>query len=142
MKKSLKTILFSVILGISLSVVTLYYLTKETTLNEEVNALQIGVYQNKENAQKVVESYPGSIMIEEDGFYRVYIAIALGNGWTDTLEKHYEEENIEVYPKSIKVSKQLYEELDQYTNVIGKVDWNVLAKINQELMKKLKGEVL
>ena len=143
MKKTMLSIGLAIILGSGLSLFSLYYLSKEKTeTQKEVTAFQIGVYQKRENAQKACESHLGSIIIEDQGVYRVYIAVALGEEWQEQMEKYYESKQIDYVTKKVAVTNDFYEELNKFEQVLLKTKEKIYPQVNQELMQKLKGAVV
>lgn len=145
MKKTVLTALFAFLLGIVLSALTVYNLKDKLNLiskDFKVTAFQIGVFKSIENAEKAKEKYPNALIVKEEEYYRVYVGVASGKDWENSLETYFLENNVNVYPKEIKVTHAFYEELNGYKKIFQNSDTSIYEKLNDEIMKKLQGEVL
>lgn len=145
MKKTIKTIFLAFLCGVLLSVGAIYYLgNKFSLINQQntVTAFQIGVYKSKENAEKVKERYPGSISVQDGDYYRVYVGVAKDKNCEILLESYFLNQNMNVYPKIVEVTKEFSNELYVYENSISKDNIEVYEKVNQEMLKKLESELL
>lgn len=145
MKKTIKTILASFLIGALLSLLVIFKFQKQLPFLEEKNIVtvfQIGVYKSIENAQKKQEEYNNSIIIKDNDYYRVFIGVAEDKTCEKLLENYYLTQNINVYPKEIEVTKKFLEEIKNYEKKISKEDVSLMEKMNAEMMKKLEGEIL
>lgn len=145
MKKTLITALFAFLLGITLSFLTVYNLKDKLKLSQHnfsVTAFQVGVYKSRENAEKIQEQYPNSLVVQENDYYRVYIGVSAGDDWTKSLEKYFLDQNVRVYPKEIQVTDSFYEQLNQYKTLFDNSDASVYERLNGEIMKQMEGEIL
>ncbi len=145
MKKTMRTILASMITGAVLSGITIYYLQEKFAVFDEKNmvtAYQIGVYKSKENADQVSALYPGAISVLDGDYYRVYVGVAKDKTCETLLESYFLNQNMNVYPKSVEVTNQFYKEISLYESNIDKENMQIFGKVNQEMLKKLAGEIL
>lgn len=145
MKKTLITILIAFLCGIVLSGFTIYSLKDKFGLLEDKNmvtAFQIGVYKSIENAEEMVSKYPGAISVKDGEYYRVYVGVAKNDNCSEILATYFLNQNISVYQRKIEVTKKFLNEINLYEKEINKSDINVYERTNQEMMKKLKGEIL
>ena len=145
MKKTLRTIIASMITGAILSGITIYYLQEKFAVFDEKNivtAYQIGVYKTKDNADKASSLYPGSISVLDGDYYRVFVGVAKDKTCETLLENYFFNQNINVYPKSVEVTNQFYKEISLYESNIDKENMQVYEKVNQEILKKLAGEMI
>lgn len=145
MKKTVLTILIAFVIGASLSIITIYTMQNQFTFLENKNtvtAFQVGVYKSKENAEKIMMQYPGSISVQDGDYYRVYVGVAKDKTCEELLESYFLNQKVSVYPKEIEVTKTFYQEINLYESNISKDNIEVLEKMNQEMMKKLEGEIL
>ena len=103
----------------------------------------VGIFNTdtKENADKIKEQYPSSIVVQDEDYYRVYVGVSAGDDWTHSLEKYFLENNVNVYPKEIQVTNTFYEELNQYKTLFSNSDASVYERLNGEIMKKIEGEI-
>ena len=114
MKKTIFTICFAFLLGILLSCFAIYELKDKLNFSDSdnsVTAFQVGVYKSLENAQNASSKHPGSIIVEDGNYYRIYIGIAKGSDWENSLENYYQTKNVTVYPKESKVTSSFVKEL-------------------------------
>ena len=145
MKKTLWTFFLAFIIGVFLSSFTIFSLKNKFGLSDNKNmvtAFQIGVYKSKENAEVMTNKYPGSISVKDGDYYRVYVGVAKDQNCLAILESYFLSQNINVYPKEIEVTHKFFKEIDVYEKEINKNDVNIYEKTNQEMMKKLKVEIL
>lgn len=145
MKKTFLTILIAFMIGVSLSAWTIFSLKEKFGMDENKNvvtAFQIGVYKTKENADKMVAQHPGAIEVQDGEYYRVYVGVAKNQNCYEILEAHFLNQNMNVYPKEIEVTKTFLSEINLYESQINPNDVDVYEKTNREMMKKLKGEIL
>lgn len=111
MRKKFVLMIMSVISGIAF---TLYFLNNETFYAKEdylIYALQAGAYKNYDNAQKVNIGVP-SVIIKEDGLYKIYIGIYKKEENINKMLEYFKNKGINPYLKSIKVNKELYNDID------------------------------
>lgn len=145
MKKTILTIVFAFLLGSILSGLTLYELKDSLNFTDKdniVTAFQVGVYKSLENAHLSSNNHPGSIMIQDGEYYRVFIGVAKGDDWEKSLEAYYLSQNVNVYPKEIKVTSSFIKELSKYESIITKMESPIYDQINGEILKKMEGEIL
>lgn len=134
MKKNLILVSLSIILGI---LFTFFFLNKTNTYAKEeymVYAFQVGAFTNYDNALKFSEQLPSSIVIKDD-LYKIYVSIYKDIDIINKMVVYFEDNNINIYLKSINVSKEFYETLTNYEEVIKNSDnIYVYNKINQSIL--------
>ncbi len=135
MKKNIILILFSLISGV---LFTIFILNKENIYAKEeylVYAFQVGVYESVDNAQDMISKLPSGISIKEDNLYRVYSAIYKDIDLVNKMITYFKDNNINIYLKTINVSKDFYYILDNYEKIISKTeDTAVYDKVNQSIL--------
>ncbi len=133
MKKNAIMIIISITLGI---LFTIFVLNKENIYAKDkyiVYAFQTGVYDNIDNANNI--NLPAKITILEDNTYVVYTAIYKDLDIINKMLKYYKDNNIDVYLKQIKVTKDFYNILDNYEKLINKCnDSTLYNQINQSIL--------
>ncbi len=133
MKKNIILVLSSIALGI---LFTFFILNKKDIYAKEeysVYAFQIGAYSSYENASK--PSDIPKIVINEDGLYKVYVAIYKDNNIINTMLKYFNSKNISVYLKMLKVNKDFYHKLSQYEELFLNLEDDTLYKqINESIL--------
>ena len=135
MKKNIILVLFSLISGV---LFTIFILNKENIYAKEeylVYAFQVGVYESVDNAQDMISKLPSGISIKEDNLYRVYSAIYKDIDLVNKMITYFKDNNINIYLKTINVSKDFYYILDNYEKIISKTeDTAVYDKVNQSIL--------
>ncbi len=131
--------------GVCLSGISIFYLKDKFMIFDErntVTAFQVGVFKSYENAKKTSENYPGSIAVFDGDYYRVYIGVAKDKDCEELLATYFLNQNINVYLKEIEVTQTFFQEINLVEKEIDKNDMEVFELMNQEMMKKLEGEIL
>ncbi len=135
MKKNIILILFSLISGV---LFTVFILNKENIYAKEeylVYAFQVGAYESIDNANDMINKLPSGISIKEDNLYKVYSAIYKDIDLVNKMITYFKDNNINIYLKTINVSKDFYYILDNYEKIISKTDdVNIYAKVNQSIL--------
>lgn len=135
MKKNIILIILSIIFGV---LFTFFVLNKENTYAKEeylVYAFQTGAFEKKEYAIKYSENFPSSIIIQDEELYKIYVAIYKDIDLINEMVVYFEDKNINVYLKSIKVNKDFYNLLNDYELLVKKSkDKNMYNNINQSIL--------
>ena len=135
MKKNIILITLSIIFGI---VFTFFVLNKQDTYAKEeylVYAFQVGAFEKEENAIDYVKYLPTSVIYREENLYKVFVAIHKDIDIINKMVVYFENNDINVYLKSINVTKEFYINLNNYEEFIKKSDnTNVYNKINQSIL--------
>lgn len=135
MKKNILLVLFSLISGV---LFTVFILNKENIYAKEeylVYAFQVGAYESVDNAQDMISKLPSGISIKEDNLYKVYSAIYKDIDLVNKMITYFKDNNINIYLKTINVSKDFYYILDNYEKIISKTeDTAVYDKVNQSIL--------
>ena len=134
MKKNLILITLSIVLGIAF---TFFILNKQNAYAKEeylVYAFQVGAFSENDNAKEYSKKLPASIIYKEDDLYKVYVAIYKDIDIINKMVVYFENNNINVYLKNINVSKEFYNSLNNYEEIIKKSDNSIYDKINQSIL--------
>ena len=135
MKKNILLVLFSLISGV---LFTIFILNKENIYAKEeylVYAFQVGAYESVDNAQDIISKLPSGISIKEDNLYKVYSAMYKDIDLVNKMITYFKDNNINIYLKTINVSKDFYYILDNYEKIISKTeDTAVYDKVNQSIL--------
>ncbi len=133
MKKNIILIGSSILFGV---LFTFLILNKENIYAKEeyiVYAFQSGEHKNYDNASKD-NSIP-SIIIYENNLYKVYNAIYKDIDLINTMLDYFNNKKINIYLKQIKVNKSFYNALDQYENIVKKINnSNNYDQINKSIL--------
>lgn len=135
MKKGMILITLSIILGV---LFTFFVLNKQNTYAMEeylIYAFQVGAFEKEENALEYSKHLETSIIIRENNLYKVYVAMHKDIDIINKMVVYFEDNNINIYLKSISVSKEFYYSLDNYEKFIKESDnQNIYNKINQSIL--------
>ena len=135
MKKNIILVLFSLISGV---LFTIFILNKENIYAKEeylVYAFQVGAYESIDNARDMISKLPSGIPIKEDNLYKVYSAMYKDIDLVNKMITYFKDNNINIYLKTINVSKDFYYILDNYEKIISKTDdTTIYDKINQSIL--------
>ena len=135
MKKNILLVLFSLISGV---LFTVFILNKENIYAKEeylVYAFQVGAYESVDNANDIINKLPSGISIKEDNLYKVYSAMYKDIDLVNKMITYFKDKNINIYLKTINVSKDFYYILDNYEKIISKTeDTEVYDKVNQSIL--------
>lgn len=138
MKKVLLIILGAILIGGGLA----YFMFNKVVLKEDsiegmksVNAFQIGVYSNYDNALKIAERNNG-IVITDDNLFRVYVAILSDKEAIKKVGNYYEKIGLNYYLKEINVSKDFVKEIKDDEELIKRSSSETYNTINLDVLNK------
>ena len=133
--KRLGIIFLTIILGV---VFTFFILNKKSIHAKEeyvVYAFQAGAFEKYENANKFINSLPSGVIIKKNDLYNVYVAIYKNTDVINTMMEYFNRSNINIYLKSISVSKKFYKELTNFEKlIINSTNNNIYPNINQSIL--------
>ncbi len=140
MKKVLIIIFCAIAVGGGLA----YIVFNKVVLKDEknvdtkvVNAFQIGVFSNYDNALKVADRNNG-IVIMDDSLYRVYVAILSDKDAIKKVSNYYEKIGLNYYLKELNVSKDFVREIKEDEELIKKSSSDTYSTINLDVLNKYK----
>ena len=137
MKKKLLIMLFALLLGGSMALITLYKLNFKAK-TYPVAIYQLGVYKSYDNALKKAQTAKGAIIISHDDNYQVIGAIASSKESQNKLANLLKNEQLDYYLKELDLNEESKETIDKYELLINKTDdLEVLKKLNEELLKNI-----
>jgi len=117
---------------------TCFFLNKENIYAKEeymVFAFQVGAFEKYDNADKFSRKLPSSMIIKENDLYKVYVALYNNIDVVNKMIVYFEDNNINIYLRSINVDKEFYNKLLNYEQIINSTnDVNVYNKINQSIL--------
>ena len=135
MKAKILLIICCIISGV---LFTFFFLNKESFYAKEeylVFAFQTGAFSKYDNAVKLSDKLPSSIIIKDDDLYKVYVAIYKDIDLINKMLVYFEDNNINIFLKSINVDKNMYEQLLNYEKLLMKTtDTIVYNKLNQSIL--------
>lgn len=135
MKKKIIFAIFSIGAGI---LFTNLVLNKENFYAKEeylVFGFQTGAFENYDNAEILSNKLPSSLILKEDNLYKVYVALYKDIDLVNKMLVYFENNDINIYLKSISVSKSFYNNIEKLEEIIlNTEESNVYHKINQSIL--------
>ncbi len=141
MKKTLMMIILAVIVGFSFGYLFLRkfnneVITEVSSIKSQCYAFQIGVYRNKENALKTANDSRGIVILDND-FYRVYIALLKDENLIESLKSYYDTKNVNYYLKAIDISDKTSSILDNYEIILKRTSIDNYEAIIENMLKEV-----
>ncbi len=142
LKKFIYFILISVLIG---SVFAFALFKRSDKKIEDViniqnsyTAFQLGVYKNKNNALNKKNKFKGSIIVNDDDFYRVYFSILNDSNAILKMNNYLKDQQINFYKKEIEISNNNFINLStNYEQILNKTDSEeVFLETNQKILEE------
>lgn len=135
MKKKILLAICSIGAGIAF---TFFFLNKENTFAKEeylIYAFQVGAFEKYDNAVNFSDLLPSSIIKKEGNLYKIYVAMYKDIDIVNKMIVYFEDNDINIYLKSLNVSKDFYNDLLNYETLIkSSDDVHVYNKVNQSIL--------
>ena len=137
MKKVLITIVLAVLVGAAFA----FYLFKnieqsvaKTIDEKEATAFQTGVFSKYDNAVKASKQFKSSIIVQDDNYYRVFIAMFHDEEIINKMKNHFEGTNY--YLKKITTTDEFLTKLSKYETLIKTSKINNYDEVNQSILNE------
>ena len=145
MKKILVTILISVIVGASFAFVIYKNVNDEVSLaiKEEnvVSFFQVGVFKSEENANAFMKNYSSSIVIKDNEYYRVIIAILESDTAISKEKEYFDFLGINYYEKKESINNKAFlNKLREYEELLIASSSDTYSTINSNILKLYEGK--
>lgn len=140
MKKVLIIILGAILIGGGLAYIVfnkIVFKEEDTVNTKVVNAFQIGVFSNYDNALKVADRNNGVVIMDDD-LYRVYVAILSDKEAIKKVSSYYEKIGLNYYLKEINVKKEFIREIKDDEELIKRSSSDTYSTINLDVLNKYK----
>lgn len=111
-------------------------ITEVSSIKSQCYAFQIGVYRNKENALKAANDSRGIVILDND-FYRVYIALLKDENLIKSLKSYYDTKNVNYYLKAIYISDKTSSILDNYEIILKRTSIDNYEAIIENMLKEV-----
>lgn len=140
MKKVIITILLAITIGISFAIFMYHkYYDDTITVSNEVKemgyAIQIGVFNNYDNALKLKDKYDG-IIINDNDKYRVYVAIIKDSNILLKVKKYYNDLGLSYYVKQIPIPSNIIDTINKEEQELLNSDQTKYSKILKNVLKE------
>ena len=149
MKKILIPIVIALLVGTTFGIVLFKNIKEEI---DEVfkdhtllSLFQIGVFSNEENAKNVQKQYSGSVVLNDDIYYRVIYGVFQNKACIEKMKNYLEENKIEYHIREQNNSNEEFlNELMKYEEIILQTtDTEVFLKTIEQVLNlyKIEGEI-
>ena len=131
MSKTLKVLLFSILVGTSLAFLFFFNIKEKAEAKDKpfLYAFQVGVFKNSQNASSFALEYPSSILLFDNEYYRVYIGVTKTN--VSLFSSLFDQKGYQYYVKEMEVSQEVEQEIEKYDEL-----WRQSHEENQEAILK------
>ena len=118
MKKTLKIVLFSSMLGVVLAGLFFFNIKDKAEAKNKpfFYAFQVGVFKNRENASNYRLRFSLGKVVHDGEYYRVYIGITCNN--KELLSQLFDSENYSYYIKEIETTEEIETEIKKYDELL------------------------
>lgn len=120
MKKTLKIVLFSSLLGVILAGLFFFNIKDKAEAKNKpiLYAFQVGVFKNKENANNYRSRFSLGKVVYDGEYYRIYIGVTVNN--KDLLASIFDKENYSYYIKELEANDTILNEIKKYDELLVK----------------------
>lgn len=141
MKKTLKIVFFSSLLGVVLAGLFFFNIKdKAEAKNKPVlYAFQVGVFKSLENATSYKTRFPLGIVLQDGEYYRVYIGITVDN--KELLSKVFDRENYNYYIKELETTGEILTEIQKFDELLAKSSEENQLLIIKNMLESYKNEL-
>ncbi len=145
MKKILITIGISIVIGSIFAFVIFKNINEEVELvikeDNTVTFFQVGVFKNEDNAQNFMQNYNSSLIIKDNDYYRVIIAILTNEEAILKEQAFFDSLGIEYYLKKENISDQKFlNKLQEYEQLLISSSEETYNTINKNILKLYEGK--
>lgn len=141
MKKTLKIVLFSCLVGTFLA--GAFFLSVKEKANAKnkpiLYAFQVGVFKNKDNANNFKNKYPTAKVFWDSEYYRVFIGVTSKN--KDVLETLFNTQNYSYYIKELDIAEEIELQIEKYDELLSKTNDENKALIIKNMLESLPNEL-
>ena len=136
MKKKIIVIMLAISIGggIAYFMFSRRYLEKNQD-NIMVNAFQIGVFSNYDNALKIANRNNG-IVVEEEDLYRVYVSILSSEEAVSKMREYYDSIGLRYYLRKIEVNDAFLDSIKNTEKLLIMSDSDTYNIINLNVLNK------
>ena len=138
-KKVFKMVLFSSLLGFILGFITYKNYAKQIdmvfSLDNSSYAFQVGVYNTLERAEEEASNANG-IVVKDNDFYRVYIALATNESLKNEISAYYDKQGINYYIRDLEIDEYLKNKLSVYEAVLSSVAESDYSLVINKMLKE------
>ena len=97
-----------------------------------VYVFQVGVFNQKENAQEFVKNYQNGQIYQDNLYYRAFVGVTINN--QEKLKAYFTNLGYDYYLKKLRIKDSIYQKIKAYDNVLGK---STKSKTIEVLLKEM-----
>ena len=135
MKKNIIMIILAISSGVAF---TFFFLNKGVFYAKEeysVYAFQVGAFKDYDNAKNFINNIPSGIIVNEDNLYKIYVGIYKDIDLVNKMIVYFENKDINIYLKSVKVDKEFYNSVDSFEKILNNTEEEkIYNKTNQAIL--------
>lgn len=137
--KKLKPVLLAVVVGCTCAFYLFKNVESKTLLETKYNAvaIQIGVFKDAENAEKMADTY-GGLVFEDDDLYRVYYSILNKDENIDFMTSYLTNRGINYFLKDLRLADDVLDDTREYEMLMMKTNDDSKLAINEDLLNMYK----
>ncbi len=137
--KKIRPTLLAVLVGCSCAFYLFKNVEKKTLVETRYNAVavQIGVFKDADNAQKMSNTY-GGLVFEDDDLYRVYYSILNKDENIDFITNYLSEKGINYYLRDLRLNEDTLADGQEIEAMMTKTKGESKLAINEELLNMYK----
>ncbi len=140
MIKKLRPVFFAVVVGCTCAFFLFREVEKKTLApKSEGNAVavQIGVFKDEENAQKMRDTY-GGVVFKDEELFRVYYSILNKDDNINFITKYLNEKGINYYLKKLNLKDEVLDSSLKIEALMSKTNGESKLALNEELLNMYK----
>lgn len=141
MKKTLKIVFFSSLLGVVLAGLFFFNIKDKAEAKNKpiLYAFQVGVFKNKENANNYRNRFPLGKVIYDGEYYRIYIGVTVDN--KEMLASIFDKENYSYYIKELETTEMVLNEIKKYDELLVKSNEENRMLIIKNMLESYQNEL-
>lgn len=141
MKKTLKIVFFSSLLGVVLAGLFFFNIKDKAEAKNKpiLYAFQVGVFKNKENANNYRNRFSLGKVVYDGEYYRIYIGVTVDN--KEMLASIFDEENYSYYIKELETTETVLNEIKKYDELLVKSNEENRMLIIKNMLESYQNEL-
>lgn len=141
MKKTLKIVFFSSLLGVVLAGLFFFNIKDKAEAKNKpiLYAFQVGVFKNKENANNYRNRFSLGKVVYDGEYYRIYIGVTVAN--KEMLASIFDRENYSYYIKELETTETVLNEIKKYDELLVKSNEENRILIIKNMLESYQNEL-
>jgi len=138
MRQNIKVFLIALILGASVSFIYCKYFDNTIlglASDAKVTYFSVGSYSDYLSADAKKASYPGSLIYNQNGIYKVVIGVYTSSEAVELMQSYFGDKGINFTTNETKINKDFKTRAEVYETLIKSGDKDNILNINNSLLK-------